>query len=132
MTQLQDITVGALAHAANVGVETVRYYQRRGLMPEPPRVPGAVRRYGERDVARLHFIRTAQRLGFSLDEVAQLLELEDGTHCREARTIAKTRRDEIRARLRDLRRIEAALTRLLQRCETARGNVCCPLIASLK
>lgn len=131
MTQ-QSMTVGALARAAGVGVETIRYYQRRRLMPAPERTDGAIRRYGARDAARLHFIKAAQRLGFSLEEVAQLLELEDGAHCREARTIAQTRLAEVRARLRDLRRIETTLVRLLVQCESARGKLCCPIIASLK
>lgn len=132
MTQQQDMTIGALARAAGVNTETVRYYQRRGLMPEPQRAGGTVRRYGRHEFARLHFIKAAQRLGFTLEEVAQLLALEDGTHCREARAVATARLAEIRSRLRDMKRIESALARLLVQCEGARGNVSCPLIASLK
>jgi MerR family mercuric resistance operon transcriptional regulator len=74
-----------LADAAGVNVETVRFYQRKGLMPKPQRPAGGIRRYGQADLARLGFIKAGQRLGFSLDEVSELLKLEDGTHCDEAR-----------------------------------------------
>lgn len=132
MVQEQGITIGALAEAAGVGVETVRYYQRRGLLAEPRRAGGAVRRYGEDDLARLRFVKAAQRLGFSLDEVAQLLRLDDGAHCREARAIAEARLQDVRARLHDLKRIEGSLAQLVARCDTARGQVCCPVIAALQ
>lgn len=79
------LTIGTLAQAAGVGVETVRYYQRRRLLPEPPRPLGGIRRYGEADLARLRFIRHAQELGFSLAEVAELLALDEGRDCDEAR-----------------------------------------------
>lgn len=125
-------TIGRLADAAGVNVETIRFYQRKGLMPEPDRPYGSIRRYGESDLARLRFIRSAQRLGFSLDEVAELLKLEDGTHCKEARLLAQHKLDDVRRRLSDLRHIEMALTQLVDHCETTRGSVACPLIASLQ
>ena len=116
----------------DVGVETVRFHQRRGLLGEPERSRGTVRRYGPADLARLRFIRSAQRSGFSLDEVAQLLQLEDGTRCAQAREIATQRLLDVRQRLADLQRIEAALAALVQRCAGARGRVACPLIDSLQ
>ena len=76
----ETLTIGVLAEAAGVNVETIRFYQRKGLLPEPDRPVGGIRRYGAADVARVRFIKSAQRLGFSLDDVAQLLRLEDGTH----------------------------------------------------
>ena len=79
------LTIGVLAEAAGVNVETIRFYQRKGLMQEPDRPQGGIRRYGEADLARVRFIKSAQRLGFSLDEIGDLLELEDGSHCTEAR-----------------------------------------------
>lgn len=79
-----SMTIGGLARAANVNVETIRYYQRRGLLSEPKRPPGGIRRYGFADIDRLTFVKTAQHLGFSLDEISDLLRLEDGTHCEEA------------------------------------------------
>jgi len=81
----QSLTIGAAAAAASVGVETIRFYQRKGLLDEPDRPPGRIRRYAQRDVARVRFIKSAQRLGFSLDEVSGLLVLEDcagsSAHC---------------------------------------------------
>lgn len=78
-----SLTIGGLAKAANVHVETIRYYQRRRLVPEPERPPGGIRRYGPADIERLMFVKTAQQLGFSLVEISDLLQLEDGAHCQE-------------------------------------------------
>jgi MerR family mercuric resistance operon transcriptional regulator len=124
------LSVGAFAAEAGVNVETIRFYQRKGLLPEPVRSHGRIRRYGARDVARVRFVKSAQRLGFSLDEIAGLL-LEDGTHCEEARAMAEDKLADVRAKLRDLRRIEATLRRLVADCGAARGTIACPLIAAL-
>lgn len=75
----ENLTIGAFAKAARVNVETIRFYQLKGLLPQPERPYGRIRRYGQADVARVKFVKSAQRLGFSLDEVGQLLKLEDGT-----------------------------------------------------
>jgi MerR family transcriptional regulator, mercuric resistance operon regulatory protein len=131
-TERANLTIGAFAKAAGVNVETIRFYQRKGLLPEPPRPLGRIRRYGQRDVARLMFVRSAQCLGFSLDEIAQLLRLEDGTNCDEAAEIAAHRLGDVRARLADLLRIETALSALVAECRTHRGAVSCPLIAALQ
>lgn len=128
----ENLTIGALAIQAQVGVETIRFYQRKGLMHEPERLPGSVRRYGQQDLGRVRFIKSAQRLGFSLDEIAQLLTLEDGAHCNEAREQAQLKLADVRAKLVDLQRIETALVDLVDRCCAARGNVNCPLIATLQ
>jgi MerR family mercuric resistance operon transcriptional regulator len=129
---MQSLTISALARAAGVNVETIRFYQRRGLLPEPDRPPGGIRRYGRMAVARVQFIKAAQRIGFTLDEIAQLLQLDDGTHCAEARAIAEHKLAEVRARLADLQRIEAALAELVGRCAGRRGKVSCPLIDALQ
>jgi MerR family mercuric resistance operon transcriptional regulator len=126
-----DLTIGALASASAVAMETIRYYQREGLVAEPARPPGGIRRYGEADVARLRFIKSAQRLGFSLTGVAELLRLADGGGCSVVRARAQTKLDEVRERLADLRRTEAALAELIERCAVARSTVRCPLIESL-
>lgn len=125
------LPIGRCAQAAEVNVETIRYYQRRGLMKEPERLLGGIRRYGEADIARLKFIKSAQRLGFSLSQVAQLLKLEDGTHCREAADLATSQVADVRARLADLAQMETALSALVKRCHSRRGSISCPLIASL-
>jgi MerR family transcriptional regulator, mercuric resistance operon regulatory protein len=128
----KNLTIGTFAKAAEVNVETIRFYQRRGLLPEPPRPPGSIRRYGPHDVERVLFVKSAQRLGFSLDEIAQLLRLEDGTNCDEAAEIAAKRLGDVRARLADLLRMEAALSALVRECRTHREAVSCPLIAALQ
>ncbi|WP_428832113.1 Hg(II)-responsive transcriptional regulator [Halomonas salifodinae] len=125
------LTIGGLAKAAGVNVETIRYYQRRGLLSEPERPPGGIRRYGAADIGRLTFVKTAQRLGFSLDEVAELLRLEDGTHCEEASALAEHKLADVRKKIEGLQRIEQVLDEMVHRCHTERGNITCPLIASL-
>ena len=127
-----SVTIGVLAESAGVNVETIRFYQRKRLMPEPRRPQGGIRRYGDAELARLRFIRSAQNLGFSLDEIAELLKLEDGTHCGEARQLAEVKLRDVRERLSHLRRIESALRTLVARCSSARGSVKCPLISSLR
>lgn len=132
MSDLRSLTIGQLARTAGVNVETIRYYQRRGLLELPSRPVGSVRRYMGADVERVRFVKAAQRLGFSLDDVADLLRLEDGTRCTEAREMAQRKLGDVRSRIDDLRCIEAALRALVQRCEESRGQVNCPLIASLR
>lgn len=126
-----SLTIGALAKAAGVNVETIRFYQRKGLIPQPDRPLGGIRRYGAADVNRVRFIKSAQRLGFSLEEVAQLLRLDAGMRCSSAAQLAARHLAQVRARLEDLRRIEAALAKLLKRCSRHRGEVACPLIQAL-
>lgn len=125
-------TIGALAETAGVNVETIRFYQRKGLMPEPEKPYGSIRRYGAAELARVRFIKSAQRLGFSLEEVGELLKLEDGARCSEARQLAEQKLVNVRQKLGDLQRIESVLTGLVARCSAVRGRVNCPLIASLQ
>jgi MerR family mercuric resistance operon transcriptional regulator len=127
----QGMTIGTLARRAGVNIETIRYYHRRRLLPAPARAYGTVRRYGEDSLQRLAFIKRAQRLGFSLDEIEALLALNDGTRCSEARRLAEQKLQEIVARLHDLQAMHVALEDLVGRCATARGKVACPLIATL-
>ncbi|CAJ0723256.1 Hg(II)-responsive transcriptional regulator [Ralstonia pickettii] len=128
---LENLTIGAFAKAAGVNVETIRFYQRKGLLLEPNRPYGSIRRYGAADVARVKFVKSAQRLGFSLDEIAELLELEDGSHCSEAAELAALRLADVRARLADLTRMEAVLSKLVAECCAQNGQVSCPLIDAL-
>jgi MerR family mercuric resistance operon transcriptional regulator len=126
-----NLTIGAFANSAGVNVETIRFYQHKGLLPTPDRPYGGIRRYSNSDIARVKFVKAAQRLGFSLDEVGQLLKLEGGTHCSEAAELAAERLVDVRTRLEDFVRIEAALSRLVSECHAHHGNVSCPLIAAL-
>jgi MerR family mercuric resistance operon transcriptional regulator len=129
---LENLTIGAFAKAAGVNVETIRFYQRKGLLSEPDKPYGGIRRYGESAVKRLRFVKSAQRLGFSLDEIAELLRLEDGTHCAEASSLAEHKLKDVREKLADLARMEAVLSGLVRACHTRKGDVSCPLIASLQ
>lgn len=127
----ESLTIGAFAKVAGVNVETIRFYQRKGLLVEPDRPYGSIRRYGGADVARVKFVKSAQRLGFSLDEIGELLRLEDGTHCSEAAQLAALRLADVRSRLADLTRMEAALSKLVSECCAHDGRVSCPLIDAL-
>lgn len=127
----RPLTIGALADAAGLNVETIRYYQRRGLLPEPDRPAGSIRRYDGGSLSRVRFIKGAQRLGFSLNEVAELLKLADGTRCADARGLAERKLRDVREKLAELLRIESALDRLVTDCCTVRDAAKCPLIASL-
>ncbi|AOJ72692.1 MULTISPECIES: Hg(II)-responsive transcriptional regulator [Burkholderia] len=131
-TETGNLTIGAFAAAADVSVETIRFYQRKGLLNEPDKPYGRIRRYGAADVARVRFVKSAQRLGFSLDEVAELLKLDDGPYCAEASRLAERKLDDIRAKIADLARMEAVLAQLVGACHVNEGNVSCPLIASLQ
>lgn len=126
-----NLTIGDFAKAAGVNVETIRFYQLKRLLPQPARPHGSIRRYGQPDVMRVKFVKSAQRLGFSLDEIGQLLTLEDGTHCSDAADLASHRLADVRARMADLMRMEEALSTLLSKCNAHHGQLSCPLIASL-
>jgi MerR family mercuric resistance operon transcriptional regulator len=131
MIDQTGFTIGDVAEAAAVGVETVRYYERRGLVPQPGRGLGSYRRYGSSHVDRIRFIKRAQALGFSLEEIATLLELEDGTDRRSIRRIAAARLDETRRRIADLKRIAHVLAHLLHECEAHSNAPRCPIIGAI-
>lgn len=130
MMAARSMTIGALAKEARVNVETVRYYQRRRLLGVPARPTGGVRRYGEDALARIGFIKRAQDLGFTLDEIAALLRLERFKACRPARALAAKKLTLVEARLHDLERLKVVLEELIARCDAgaARG---CAIIESL-
>lgn len=125
------ITIGRLAQAAGVGVETVRYYQRRGLLPQPSPTRGAYRHYPPAVVARLRFIRRAQQLGFSLEEIGSLLQLSDGTDRRSIRRITAARLAQLRERMADMQKMVDVLQHLLHECEHASGSPHCPIIETI-
>src|SRR5258708_7273329 len=128
----ENLTIGAFASAAGVNVETIRFYQRKGLLLEPDKPYGSIRRYNEVDVTRVRFVKSAQRLGFSLDQIAELLRLDDGAHCDEASQLAERKLQDVREKMGDLARMEAVLSELVRACHTRKGNVSCPLITSLQ
>ena len=144
---MSEMTIAALARAGGVGVETVRYYQRRKLMKEPPRPVGAglaggVRRYGEDDVRRLRFIKSAQTAGFTLEEIGELLALDASADRARAREIAHVRitacapADDsqvtaLDAKLAELTAARAALSRLAEQCSAGDAGPC-PIIAAFE
>ncbi|MCS1061726.1 MerR family DNA-binding protein, partial [Escherichia coli] len=109
---LENLTIGVFAKAAGVNVETIRFYQRKGLLREPDKPYGSIRRYGEADVVRVKFVKSAQRLGFSLDEIAELLRLDDGSKFEEASSVAEHKRKDVREKMADLARMETVLSEL--------------------
>jgi Hg(II)-responsive transcriptional regulator len=126
----ETLTIGKLAKSAGVGVETIRYYQQRGLLPVPES-SGSYRHYPASLGNRIRFIKRAQELGFSLEEVSELLSLEDGTDRASIRHIASLRLEEIQTKLNDLNRMKKALSHLIHKCEHTGREQPCPIIATL-
>ena len=124
----QSLTIGKLAAAAGVGVETVRYYQRRGLLETPTR-DREIRRYGSDDVRRLRFIRQAQGAGFTLEEIKELLELDASEDRSRARELASARVRALDARIGELQRARDALKRLARECGSGSPGPC-PILTS--
>ena len=127
-------TIGELARAAGVGVPTIRYYERAGLLPPPARTASNYRVYRDEAVARLRFIRRAQQLGFTLEEIKGLLELRVNrrTTCADVRSRAEAKITDIEARIRSLRQMRRALTKLAEECETHSNGIGCPLLEHLE
>ena len=133
---MAEMTIAGLARQGGVGVETVRYYQRRGLLETPHRpasggVAGGVRRYGEVEVKRLRFIRSAQSAGFTLEQIAELLALDATEDRARASDLARARIVELDARIEELRRAREALARLAHACGVG-GKGPCPILAAFE
>lgn len=126
-----QFTIGRLARAAGVNIETIRHYQRLRLLPRPPSVRGTFRVYPRELAERVRFIKRAQELGFSLREIAGLLELQDGANRSSVRRIAGDRLTQIRTKLKDLKRMERALAHLIEQCARSRGTHRCPIIEAI-
>ena len=126
------IPIGDVSRRTGCNVETIRYYERIGLLPLPDR-HGRYRRYGTRDIKRLVFVRRARELGFALDEVRALLKLSetDGTSaCHEVREISAAHLADVRQRIADLRAMERVLGNAIRQCDTGQ-QLGCPLIEAL-
>lgn len=126
------LTIGRLALATDVHIETVRYYQRIGLLQEPARPLGSVRRYGPPDVARLQFIRRAKTMGFTLEEIAGLLQLKGQRACSQTRRLTEHKLLDVRRKLEDLQRLEAELVQLADDCAHAPRGGHCPTLDFLR
>jgi len=125
-----SMTIGGLARAAGVHVETVRYYQRQRLLRTPQRPTGGIRRYSDSDLARLRFIRRAKELGFSLRGIRGLLQLDE-RDCDDVHRLASQKLTEVRNRIAGLESMAAALVDMINQCETS-TRTACPIIDSLK
>lgn len=127
-------TISRLAAAADVHVETVRYYQRRGLLRQPKRPAGGMRRYGEKDVNRLQFIRRAQMMGFSLDEIDGLLKLTatGANSCEQTSQLIERKLADVRLRIHKLLELERDLEQKLSLCVQVPAGECCPTLDFLE
>ncbi len=123
-------TISKAAQRAGVGIETIRYYQRRGLIEEPARPVEGYRLYPEKTIARVRFIKRAQELGFSLKEVKTLVELGD-EKCLETRDLAVLKLELVETKIRDLQSIENNLRDLIRYCDTRREDEACPIYYSI-
>lgn len=130
---MYQLSIGQLAKQANVNLETIRYYERRGLLPEPPRNESGHRRYTNESLRRTEFIKRTQSLGFSLREISDLLSLrmEPGTTCANVKARVEAKIQEMQKKIIDLKEIEQALKRMADKC-TKKGPISqCPILEEL-
>ena len=131
---MKGLTIGKLARRAGLGIETVRFYEREGLVAPPPRTASNYRVYPEEEVARLLFIKRAKALGFTLNEIRELLALSHDPHTTRAdikeRTLAKI--EDVERKIRDLARIKKALEHLATECDGVGPLEGCPIIAAMR
>ena len=130
---MENMTIGQLAKKAQVNVETIRYYERRGLIPEATRRESGYRQYSEDDVARIQFIKHAKELGFSLKEISELLSLrvDPETTCGDVKRRAEMKIADIDEKIQTLLRIKKALTRLVGSCRGRGPSSECPILEAL-
>lgn len=131
---MKALTIGQVARQADVGVETVRFYERRGLLEEPPRKPSGYRQYGAEVVDRIRFIKRAKELGFTLNEINELLQLrlDPQGNCDEVRRRAEQKIVDIESKLKQLRAMKRAVSKLVRACASDRQPDSCPILESLE
>lgn len=129
----QTMTIGRLAELAGVNIDTVRYYERNGLLPPPLRRPSGYREYRPADVDRLRFIRRAKELGFTLAEITELLSLsaERGGGVKEVKRKAEARLAEVKRKIGELKRVQRGLEKLIDACPGHGDLQSCPIVAAL-
>lgn len=127
----RPMTIGQLAKEAGIGIETIRYYRRRGLLETPHKPPNGRRLYPAQMLSSIAFIRRAQYLGFSLEEIKSLLAISNGESCGEGRKHAQSKYDEIGERMRELARMRRQLHAAIKRCEANKRGAPCPFIQVL-
>ena len=131
---MKPLTIGQLAGRAEIGVETVRFYERKGLLAEPARKPSGYRQYDEGVVDRLRFIKRAKELGFTLNEIKELLSLrlDPTTTCADVKSRAEEKIDDIHERIRTLQRMKKALVKVTDACSGRGGAEECPILEALE
>ena len=127
----KGMTIGAAARQAEVHVETIRYYQRLALLPRPPLARGHIRRYSAAFVDRVRFIKRAQQLGFTLEDIGGLLALAAGNGCSQVCGLAERQMADVRRKIADLQAMHAALQGLVAGCQANRLDQPCPLVQAL-
>ena len=128
---MKTMTIGRLAKQAGLNIDTIRFYERRGLMPPPARRSSGYREYDAAEVGRLNFIRRAKRLGFSLDEIAELLVLSSGTDMAAIREAATAKLLEVEKRIKEMQRIRQGLKVVIEKCPGHGSPADCPIVSSL-
>lgn len=128
---MTSLSIGQLARHAGVGVDTVRYYERDGLLAPAGRLASGYRRYGELELRRLRFIRRAKGLGFSLDDIRALLAMSDERSVAKVKRAAEAKLDDIDRRIDELKRVRAGLARLVAACPGHGRAEACPILAAL-
>jgi MerR family mercuric resistance operon transcriptional regulator len=123
-------TIGQLANKAEINVETIRYYERRGLIERPDKPATGYRQYHHEVLYRLLFIRRAQTLGFKLDEIANLLFLSVG-HCTEIQSLAEQKLEQVQDKIKNLQRLEDVLCDLVRQCNASVDKAHCPIVETL-
>ncbi len=131
---MENMTIGQLAKKADVNIETVRYYERRGLMPEPPKKESGYRQYSDEMVKRIQFIKHAKELGFSLKEINELLmlKLDPGTSCSAVKNRADAKISAIEGKIKTLQRMKKALVKLTKACGGGGPAKECPILEALE
>jgi MerR family mercuric resistance operon transcriptional regulator len=124
------LTIGKLAKKAGVTIETIRHYQRKGLLREPEKPSNGYRQYPSDEIARIQFIKRAQQCGFTLKEVSELLSLDSG-HCQDVRNMAEQKHQQIDRQIKDLTALQNVLDRLIEGCQTDPSTEHCSLIDAL-
>ena len=130
---MKGLTIGQLAHAAGVGVETIRFYERERLLPPPPRQRSGYRQYPSESVRRVRFIRHAKELGFKLKEIRELLQIrvDPASSCAQVRKRAQDKVADIDDRIQSLQRMKTALERLARKCRGKGPTAECPILEEL-
>lgn len=131
---MNELTSRQVAERAGIGVEALRFYQRKGLVPEPPRSRNGYRRFPPETVRRIRFIRRAQEIGFSLRETGELLTLrvDPDVDCADVRRRALAKLGEVEDKIRDLERVRATLSELAEACARRRASSDCPILEALE